>query len=108
MPPRRRWQAVIAPHKNMRYTAIHSALYLARQPLTPPGCDLGDAHRRSPHVATTPRGEIRGYARLPSPPGIEITSPLQAGALPRSAPLTPITCAAKQRIAEATKWRARS
>ena len=35
-------------------------------------------HRPPPHVATTQRGEIRGYARLPSPPGIEITSPLQA------------------------------
>ena len=31
---------------------------------------LGDAHLWSPHVATTPRGEIRGYARLPPPAGV--------------------------------------
>ena len=34
----------------------------------PPGCDLVGGFR-SPHVATPPRGEIRGYARLPSPAG---------------------------------------
>ena len=70
MPPRRRWQAVIAPHYLRDTPLIHSTLYWVRQPRTPPGCDLGDAHRRSPHVATTPRGEIRGYARLPPPAGV--------------------------------------
>ena len=34
----------------------------------PPGCDFVGGFR-SPHVATPPRGEIRGYARLPSPAG---------------------------------------
>ena len=34
----------------------------------PPGCDLVGGFR-SPHGATPPRGEIRGYARLPSPAG---------------------------------------
>ena len=34
----------------------------------PPGCDFVGEFR-SPHVAMPPRGEIRGYARLPSPAG---------------------------------------
>ena len=66
-------EAVAGCHRTtlLRYTPlIHSTLYWVRQPRTPPGCDLGDAHRRSPHVATTPRGEIRGYARLPPPAGV--------------------------------------
>ena len=70
MPPRRRWQAVIAPHNDLTRNAIYATLRRMRQPRTPPGCDLGAAHRRSPHVATTPRGEIRGYARLPPPAGV--------------------------------------
>ena len=43
----------------------------------PPGWHHGGAHRWSPHVADTQVGEIRGYARLPSPPGIDNTSPLR-------------------------------
>ena len=43
----------------------------------PPGWHFGGAHRWSPHVADTQVGEIRGYARLPSPPGIDNTSPLR-------------------------------
>ena len=69
MPPRRRWQAVIAPHDPMSHTLIHSMLHATlwwkRQPRTTSGVRFGwDTTTLSPHVATTPRGEIRGYARL--------------------------------------------
>ena len=61
MPPRRQWQTVIAPHNDLTRNAIYATLRRMRQPRTPPGCDLGAAHRRSPHVATTLR-PINQYA----------------------------------------------
>ena len=80
MPPRRRWQVVIAPHDPMSHTLIHSTLHATpwwqRQPRTTSGVRFGwDTTTLSPHVATTPRGEIRGYARLPPPPGWRKCSP---------------------------------
>ena len=46
------------------------------QPRTTSGVRLcTGAIWHAPHVATTPRGEIRGYARLPPPPGWRKCSP---------------------------------
>ena len=46
------------------------------QPRTTSGMRLcTGAIWHAPHVATTPRGEIRGYARLPPPPGWRKCSP---------------------------------
>ena len=76
MPPRRWWQAVIAPHNHVVHKMIHTSPRRKHSPAPPPGCDLGGAIWHAPHVATTPRGEIRGYARLPPPPGWRKCSPL--------------------------------
>ena len=54
---------------------IHIKLRREHSHAPPPGCDLGGAIWCAPHVATTPRGEIRGYARLPPPPGWRKCSP---------------------------------
>ena len=75
MPPRRWWQAVIAPHNHVVHKMIHTAPRREHSPAPPPGCDLGRAIWHAPHVATTPRGEIRGYAQLPPPPGWRKCSP---------------------------------
>ena len=60
------------------HTARYSTIANATAPHHLRGAIWVGHHRPPPHVATTQRGEIRGYAQLPSPPGIEITSPLQA------------------------------
>ena len=69
-------------HATLRATPIiHSTLHATpwrkRQPRTTSGVRFRwDTTTPSPHVATTQRGEIRGYARRQPPPGLEITSPL--------------------------------
>ena len=66
-------------HATLRATpVIHSTLHATpwrkRQPRTTSGVRFRwDTTTPSPHVATTPRGEIRGYARRQPPPGLEIT-----------------------------------
>ena len=51
-----------------------------RQPRTTSGVRFGwDTTTPSPHVATTQRGEIRGYARLQPLAGWRITSPFVIG-----------------------------
>ena len=81
-PPRRWWQAV-ASTMVLRATCCVSR-GVARRVVwcddglpPPPGWHHGGAHRWPSHVADTQVGEIRGYARLPSPPGIDNTSPLR-------------------------------
>ena len=69
MPPRRWWQAVIAPHDPMSHTrdtqhVARNAMGAATASHHLRGAIWGDTTTPSPHVATTPRGEIRGYARL--------------------------------------------
>ena len=70
MPPRRWWQAVIAPHNHVAHKMIHTSPRRKHSPAPPPGCDLGGAIWHAPHVATTPRGEIRGYAQRQPPTGV--------------------------------------
>ena len=69
MPPRRRWQAVITPHDPTSHP--RDTQHVARNTMVEAtashhlrGAIWGDTTTPSPHVATTPRGEIRGYARL--------------------------------------------
>ena len=62
MPPRRRWQAVITLH-NID-TAQYSTIANATAPHHLRGAIWVGHHRPPPHVATTQRGEIRGYAQL--------------------------------------------
>ena len=61
----------------MIHSTLHATPWRKRQPRTTSGVRFRwDTTTPSPHVATTQRGEIRGYARRQPPPGLEITSPL--------------------------------
>ena len=54
---------------------IHIKLRREHSHAPPPGWHFLVAIWCAPHVATTPRGEIQGYARLPPPPGWRKCSP---------------------------------
>ena len=99
LPPRRRWQAVIAPCDPTSHTLIHTARCTQHHggsdsPAPPPGCDLGGTPPRPPRMSPRPRVAKYGATHGCHPlPGIEITSPLhctprslrRSNALPRSA-----------------------
>ena len=53
MPPRRRWQAVIAPHNIDTQHDTHHGEY--DSPAPPPGCDLGGTPPRPPRMSPRPR-----------------------------------------------------
>ena len=60
LPPRRRWQAVIAPCDPTSHTLIHTARCTQHHggsdsPAPPPGCDLGGTPPRPPRMSPRPR-----------------------------------------------------
>ena len=68
-------------HPTMRYTSdtqndTHRAIAAATAPHHLRGAIWSGAIWHAPHVATTPRGEIRGFARRQPPPGLEKCPPL--------------------------------
>ena len=55
MPPRRWWQAVIAPHNHMVHKMIHTAPRRKHSPAPPPGCDCVQERFGTPRMSPRPR-----------------------------------------------------
>ena len=54
-PPRRRWQAVIAPHNRVVHKMIHTAPRREHSPAPPPGCDCVQERFGTPRMSPRPR-----------------------------------------------------
>ena len=55
MPPRRWWQAVIAPHNHVVHKMIHTAPRRKHSPAPPPGCDCVQERFGTPRMSPRPR-----------------------------------------------------
>ena len=55
MPPRRWWQAVIAPHNYVVHKMIHTAPRRKHSPAPPPGCDCVQERFGTPRMSPRPR-----------------------------------------------------
>ena len=75
MPPRRRWQAVIAPHDPMSHTLIHSMLHATpwwqRQPATTSGVAIWVGHHHAlPACRHDPAWRNTGLRTAATPRGV--------------------------------------